>query len=128
MRKARLRIFVLFLGFALISTLKAQDEATRTEMEQILSRFSNYRFGNISIYRLKNIGEIRRAIQLRQQKSAGVQISEEVLKSIPNEILTIIEDGVRADESLREITTAIENRGYTPPNQASWNKPTNFTD
>ncbi len=115
MRKGRLRFFVLFLGIVFISTLKAQDEATRTEMEQILSRFSNYRFGNISIYRLKNIGEIRRAIQLRQQKSAGVQISEEILKSIPNEILTIIEDGVRADESLREITTAIENRGYTPP-------------
>lgn len=115
MKKARLRIFVVFLGFALIFTLKAQDEASRTEMEQILSRFSNYRFGNISIYRLKNIGEIRRAIQLRQQKSAGVQISEEILKSIPNEILTIIEDGVRADESLREITTSIENRGYTPP-------------
>ncbi|MFN3306627.1 MAG: hypothetical protein ACK42Z_05515 [Candidatus Kapaibacteriota bacterium] len=115
MKKGRLRFLVLVLGIVFISTLKAQDEATRTEMEQILSRFSNYRFGNISIYRLKNIGEIRRAIQLRQQKSAGVQISEDILKSIPNEILTIIEDGVRADESLREITTAIENRGYTPP-------------
>lgn len=108
-------ILVLLLGFAFVFPMFSQDEASRTEMEQILGRFSNYRFGNISIYRLKNIGEIRRAIQLRQQRSAGIQISEDVLKAIPQEILSIIEDGVRADESLREITNSIENRGFTPP-------------
>ncbi|MCX7908630.1 MAG: hypothetical protein N2560_03845 [Ignavibacteria bacterium] len=118
MKKNNLRILAILLCVFLSSPVFSQDEASRTEMEQILSRFSNYRFGNISIYRLKNIGDIRRAIQLKQQRVAGVQINEEILKAVSQDILSIIEDGVRADESLREITNAIENRGLTPPEPA----------
>lgn len=115
MKSLKMWGFLFLLGFVIAFPAFSQDEASRTEMEQILGRFSNYRFGNISIYRLKNIGDIRRAIQLRQQRSAGIQINEEILKAVSQEILSIIEDGVRADESLREITNAIENRGLTPP-------------
>ncbi len=115
MKRNGFKFVVPLLIILLLSPLFAQDEASRTEMEQILGRFSNYRFGNISLYRLKNIGDIRRAIRMRQEKAAGVQISEDILKSIPQDVLSIIEDGVRADESLREISKAIEDRGLTPP-------------
>lgn len=114
----KFRILAILLAAILVCPAYSQDEASRTEIEQILSRFSNYRFGNISIYRLKNIGDVRRAIKFKQEKAAGVQINEEILKTVSQEILSIIEDGVRADEGLREITNAIENRGFIPPEPA----------
>ncbi|MGB9771869.1 MAG: hypothetical protein ACPLX7_07820 [Candidatus Kapaibacteriota bacterium] len=115
MKKFGMKILTFLLSLVFLSPIYAQDEASRTEMEQILGRFSNYRFGNISIYRLKNISDVRRAIKMRQEKAAGIQINEEILKTVQQEVLSIIEDGVKADESLREISAAIENRGYTPP-------------
>ena len=118
MRKHSFILMAILLGTLLLVPVYSQDEATRTEMEQILSRFSNYRFGNISIYRLKSIGDIRRAIKLRQEKAAGVQINEEILKAVDQAVLTIVENGVLADESLREILQTIESRGLTPPEQA----------
>lgn len=118
MKNPRLILVAFLLGAIILQPTFSQDEATRTEMEQILIRFSNYRFGNISIYRLKNIGDIRRALQLRQQRAAGVQVGEEILKAVDQTILNIVEDGVRADESLREILKTIEDRGLTPPEQS----------
>jgi hypothetical protein len=113
MRNHRFILVAILLGALFLQPIYSQDEATRTEMEQILGRFSNYRFGNISIYRLKNIGDIRKALKLRQEKAAGVQINEEILKAVDQAILKIIEDGVLADESMREILQAIDARGFT---------------
>lgn len=118
MRNHRFILVAVLLGALFLQPIYSQDEATRTEMEQILGRFSNYRFGNISIYRLKNIGDIRKALKLRQEKAAGVQINEEILKTVEQAILKIIEDGVLADESMREILQAIDARGFTPPEQS----------
>ena len=118
MRNHRFILVAILLGALFLQPIYSQDEATRTEMEQILGRFSNYRFGNISIYRLKNIGDIRKALKLRQEKAAGVQINEEILKTVEQAILKIIEDGVLADESMREILQAIDARGFTPPEQS----------
>jgi hypothetical protein len=118
MRNHRFILVAVLLGALFLQPIYSQDEATRTEMEQILGRFSNYRFGNISIFRLKNIGDIRKALKLRQEKAAGVQINEEILKTVEQAILKIIEDGVLADESMREILQAIDARGFTPPEQS----------
>lgn len=118
MRNHRFILVAILLGALFLQPIYSQDEATRTEMEQILGRFSNYRFGNISIYRLKNIGDIRKALKLRQEKAAGVQINEGILKAVDQAILKIIEDGVVADESMREILQAIDARGFTPPEQS----------
>jgi len=118
MRNHRFILVAILLGALFLQPIYSQDEATRTEMEQILGRFSNYRFGNISIYRLKNIGDIRKALKLRQEKAAGVQINEGILKAVDQAILKIIEDGVLADESMREILQAIDARGLTPPEQS----------
>jgi hypothetical protein len=118
MRNHRFILVAILLGALFLQPIYSQDEATRTEMEQILGRFSNYRFGNISIFRLKNIGDIRKALKLRQEKAAGVQINEEILKAVDQAILKIIEDGVLADESMREILQAIDARGLTPPEQS----------
>jgi len=118
MRNHKFILVAILLGALFLQPIYSQDEATRTEMEQILGRFSNYRFGNISIYRLKNIGDIRKALKLRQEKAAGVQINEEILKAVDQAILKIIEDGVLADESMREILQAIDARGLTPPEQS----------
>lgn len=113
MRNHRFILVAILLGALFLQPIYSQDEATRTEMEQILGRFSNYRFGNISIYRLKNIGDIRKALKLRQEKAAGVQINEEILKAVDQAILKIIEDGVLADESMREILQTLDARGFT---------------
>ena len=118
MRNHKFILVAILLGALFLQPIYSQDEATRTEMEQILGRFSNYRFGNISIYRLKNIGDIRKALKLRQEKAAGVQINEGILKAVDQAILKIIEDGVLADESMREILQAIDARGLTPPEQS----------
>ncbi len=122
MKNPRLILIAFLLGAIILQPTFGQDEATRTEMEQILRRFSNYRFGNISIYRLKSISDIRRALQLRQQRVAEVQVGEEILKAVDQAILNIVEDGVRADERLSDILKTIEDRGLTPPEQSVMEK------
>lgn len=105
-----LAVWILFPIFS-----NAQDEATRTELELILSRFSNYRFGSISIYKVKNIGDIRRAIKLREERASGVQIDEKILKSVDAKILEEVENGVRGGSDIREIVQSIERKGIIAP-------------
>lgn len=107
--------FVLVTCFLLPMVAKAQDEATRTELEQVLSRFSNYRFGSISIYKVKNVGDIRRAIKLREERAAGVQIDEKILKAVDAKILEEVENGVRGGLDIREIIQSIERKGIIAP-------------
>ncbi len=95
--------------------LVAQDLATRTELEQILSRFTNYRFGTISIYRIKNIGDVRKALQLKEEKSAGITIDEALLRSVDENILNEIEQGVIGGDDITAVNQSIERKGLIPP-------------
>lgn len=108
-------LFVIVACFLILMVAKAQDEATRTELEQVLSRFSNYRFGSISIYKVKNVGDIRRAIKLREERAAGVQIDERILKAVDAKILEEVENGVRGGLDIREIIQSIERKGIIAP-------------
>lgn len=99
--------------------LFAQDEATRTELESILSRFTNYRFGTVSIYRLKNVGDVRRAIKIRQESSSGIKLDESILKAVDERILTEVENGVTAGDELNEIINSIERKGLIAPERST---------
>lgn len=110
--------FVLAVWFLFPIVTKAQDEATRTELEQILSRFSNYRFGSISIYKVKNVGDIRRAIRLREERASGVKIDERILKAVDSKILEEVENGVRGGLDIREIIQSIERKGIIAPERS----------
>lgn len=115
MKVISLIIFVVASWIFLPFFSDAQDEATRTELEQILSRFSNYRFGSISVYKVKNVSDIRRAIKLKEERAAGVQIDEQILKSVDAKILNEVENGVRGGADIREIIQSIERKGIIAP-------------
>lgn len=105
---------VLFSDFAL-----AQEKIPKNELESILNRFINYRFGTVSIYRLKNedLSKVRDAIKdFDNTESGTAAVSADVLKTISDPvILQMIEDGVKSDDDPSTIRTDIVSRGKIPP-------------
>ncbi|MGQ9819289.1 MAG: hypothetical protein ACUVQ1_05120 [Candidatus Kapaibacteriales bacterium] len=118
MKKFSRVFFILAVWFLFPMVSNSQDEATRTELEQILSRFSNYRFGSISIYKVKNVGDIRRAIKLREERASGIKIDEGILKAVDAKILEEVENGVRGGLDIREIIQSIERKGIVAPERS----------
>ncbi|MCX7880039.1 MAG: hypothetical protein N2517_05205 [Ignavibacteria bacterium] len=118
MKKEVLLCLIFFAFLLWFSPTNAQDEATRTEMEMILSKFTNYRFGNISLYRLKNVADVRRAIRLRQERAAGIKIDENILKAVDQAILNEVEQGVKGGDDLTTIVQTIERRGLIAPERS----------
>jgi hypothetical protein len=98
-----------------ISLLAQAFEPSNGDLEAVLSRFSNYRFGTISIYRIDNIQDVRKAIRLSEQAKSGVSTDESILKTVEEEVRYIIEQGVKNDDDINQITTDIINAGKLVP-------------
>ncbi len=113
----RTKIILLNLALMLlpISLLAQAFEPSNGDLEAVLSRFSNYRFGTISIYRIDNIQDVRKAIRLSEQAKSGVSTDESILKTVEEEVRYIIEQGVKNDDDINQITTDIINAGKLVP-------------
>ena len=59
---SRILLGLFLIGLIPVAGLRAQDESFRIKLESILYRFVNYRFSNISVYEMKDIKDIRKAL------------------------------------------------------------------
>lgn len=114
-----LSVFILGV-FLPLGELKSQelDESFRIKIESILYRFKNYRFGTISVFELKDPGDLRKAIQTKEKKQAGSGAEgEEILKDVPKTTLSLIERGVKEGKTSSRIARDFIGRGEPlPPN------------
>lgn len=116
-------IFSFVLASLLISgTLLAQPEPSRQELENVLSRFINYRFGTISIYKIKNPSDIKRALKTKSEVGAGKKEAEELLKSIEPAVALIITRGAEGGDECDKIRNDIIGQGLIPPDGETFDK------
>ncbi len=105
-----LAVMLLFSG-----SLFSQSEPSRQELENVLSQFINYRFGTISIYRIKQPSDIKRALKSQSEVGAGVKEAEELLATLDPKVAQIIQDGVDAGDESDKIREDILMQGLFPP-------------
>lgn len=143
MSKLKFMIVLLLAAFivAEVPEVRSQtgDQAFRMKLESILHQFKNYRFSNISVYKIKPSGlsSIRGAIQeKREQESLGATgddaTGDAALADVPQAVQNIIENQVSTGEAKSSIRREIDNRGYKVPEnfdavyQAIFNKVMNL--
>lgn len=103
-------MIVLSVVFA-AGSLFAQEFVGKGELESILSRFSNYRYGTVTIWKFKNEDRdiIREAIKEHVDSGNPTQAANaSVLENLDARILQKTEDGVRAGMKPDEILDDIE--------------------
>ncbi len=119
------RIFVLSLilcGMLLPLSQQADaaeyDESFRIKLESILNRFKNYRFGQVSIWELKNLSDIKKAIKTKEKKrNATSGDCEEEQKKVDAAVWNLIKRGRTEGQSKGQVQRALFSRGITvPPN------------
>ncbi|HRS01097.1 MAG TPA: hypothetical protein P5545_00950, partial [Bacteroidota bacterium] len=111
-------ISIVLIGILAPSILLSQggDEGFRARLETILSKFTNYRFGEISVYQIKDMKDIRAAIKTKEEAEITEQVtSEDCIKNGDKTVLNFVENGVRSGSSIAEVTRDMLQRGMPVP-------------
>ena len=115
MNKSTIKVYAVFLvlfGFAL-SSLQAQriDDVT-----SILSKFKNYRFGAVNVYKITTPDELKEIIESKRKKATSAGAADaKCLEEVDPAIKDIVEKGILSGSSQTEIARNIITSGYTPP-------------
>lgn len=108
---------ILFGVFASFSSNAQIDESFRIKLESILNKFKNYRFSTISIYRIKDIGDIRRAIRAQDEAlTRTTAVADEAcVKNADRTIVDFVRSQIEAGASDIAIKQGMLARGYEIP-------------
>jgi len=104
----------LLLVFVLPSAMKAQEQGARDNIENVLRQFKNWRFGTVSLYEIRNLAEVRRALKSKEEATSTKKSSDCVEKANP-EVKRIVEEGVASGKSYDDIIMDFLNKGLPPP-------------
>lgn len=105
MRKFFYGSLVIFLISLFVVDVIAQ-EPSKTELKQIFTKFKNYRFGNISLFQVKNISEIRKAIEDKEMTSSGsVKVDDAAIQGIDEQLRQQVENSVKLGKTKDEIAS-----------------------
>lgn len=120
--------FLIIVSLALFSLIiqyqsyAQTEESFRMQLESILQKFKNYRFSNISVWRLTDIKDVRKIIKLRDEAESitttGGEVNEDCLKGQDNLVLQLIQAGVNEGKSQTAIARDFLARGIPQPPQA----------
>lgn len=111
-------ISIIVIGILAPSFLLSQggDEGFRARLETILSKFTNYRFGEVSIYQIKDMKDIRAAIKTKEEAETMEQVvSEDCIKNGERTILNFVESEVLNGSSVAEVQRNMLQRGMPIP-------------
>ncbi|MFC2132053.1 hypothetical protein ACFLSQ_11525 [Bacteroidota bacterium] len=115
----KILISMLLISFIAINSILAQ-EPSKTELEGILKSFKSYRFGTVSLYQIKNITEVKKAIEQKERSKSDVEIDDAVVKAADPRLATLIEGEVKAGSDKNSISQEIMKRGLTIPEKAEF--------
>lgn len=118
-------LVLLALTIIIPSVTKAQggDKAFQNKLESVLSQFKNYRFSTISVYKISEIGEIRKLMKKQEsiQASASLGASgggadlEALKKKVGDDVFNFISESAKGGKSQRAIASDIDQRGWAVP-------------
>lgn len=95
------------------------SQATRVdEIQSVLSRFKQYRFGAVNVYEISNIADIKKIMDAKKTEASGgavIEGVEELLSSVSEQILNLIKQGVLDGQPSSMIQQNISMQGFDPP-------------
>jgi hypothetical protein len=124
MNKKTLIVVTSLLAVFLFSSVsvfsQGGDEAFRVRLESILTNFKNYRFSEVSIYKIKDIKDIRNAIKAKEEQEgtgAGEVQGEtdDCVKNADKAIANFVENATREGQSISQVRRDMLGRGMTIP-------------
>ena len=109
-------VSLIIFGLAMNISVNAQDgDPTKSQMENVLKSFKNYRFGTINIYKVKNLSELRRALEAKEMADNPIKIDAKILEKFDNQMKTLVRGEVESESSATEIADEILNQGLPLP-------------
>jgi len=120
-------IVSVILGLVIITGLsnaQGGDAAFKNRLETIFSQFKNYRYSNISVYKITNVDDIRKMLKDKEAAAEGfaVDANADALKDkLGTEVYNFIIDQARQNKSSRAIMSDIDSRGWKIPDEADLN-------
>ena len=121
MNKRNLIIVASLLTFLLLSSVEtfAQegDVAFRMRLETILTNFKNYRFSEVSVYRVKDMKDIRTVIKAKEDAmiGGGEQGTDECVKNADKAVTNFVENATREGASINQVRRDMLGRGMSIP-------------
>lgn len=120
-RMRNLAVLTLIFGFTLPLFSQPPDESFRIKLESTLFRFVNWRFSNISLYQLKSIGDMSKAVQSKQ-KNQGQQVVAtdslpDCVKKADELVVNQYRVGLRNKQSQSRIERELVTRGIPLPDK-----------
>lgn len=113
---------VLALTAILLNTMftfaQGGDEAFRVRLESIFSKFKNYRFSEIAIYKVKDMKDIRNAIKTKEDDLGTTDVTGEIddcIKKGEKNVLQFVENQTKDGKSLNEVRREMLGRGMSIP-------------
>ncbi|MCB0702950.1 MAG: hypothetical protein R2863_12595 [Candidatus Kapaibacterium sp.] len=116
MNSFKIKVYALLVAIFVFSSLGLEAQRI-DDVSSILSRFKNYRFGAVNVYKITTPDEIKEILETKRKKkntNAG-QDDEACLKNAESGIKEIVEKEILAGNSLSGINRAIIVSGRTPP-------------
>jgi len=113
--------FLIVVVFFSSIPIRAQggDEGFRVRLESIFSKFKNYRFSEISIYKIKDIKDIRNAIKTKEAADNNVANdnteADDCIKKGEKAILNYVDNAVKEGNSISQVRRDMLSRGMVIP-------------
>lgn len=110
---------IAILANTMFTFAQGGDEAFRVRLESIFSKFKNYRFSEIAIYKIKDIKDIRNAIKTKEDDAGGPTDAtgevDDCIKNGDKNVLQFIDNQAKDGKSINEVRREMLGRGMSIP-------------
>lgn len=115
MNSFKIKVYAIFVAIFVISSV-GLDAQRIDDVSSILSRFKNYRFGAVNVYKITTPEEIKEIVESKRKKKAGAGGAgdEKCLEEVDPNIKDLVKNEILAGNSQSGIAREIIMKGYPP--------------
>lgn len=115
MNSFKIKVYAIFVAIFVVSSI-GLDAQRIDDVSSILSRFKNYRFGAVNVYKITTPEEIKEIVESKRKKKAGAggATDEKCLEEVDPNIKDLVKNEILAGNSQSGIAREIIMKGYPP--------------
>lgn len=115
MNSFKIKVYALFVAIFVLSSLGLEAQRI-DDVSSILSRFKNYRFGAVNVYKITTPDEIKEIVESKRKKksAAGGAMDEKCLEEVDPNIKDLVKNEILNGNSQSGIAREIIMKGYPP--------------
>lgn len=115
MNSFKIKVYALFAAIFVLSSLGLEAQRI-DDVSSILSRFKNYRFGAVNVYKITTPEEIKEILESKRKKkaAAGGAVDEKCLETLDPSVKDLVKNEILNGNSQSGIAIQIIKDGYPP--------------